>query len=119
MLSVAQQSRAHSPRVLPSTSEFLLTLPVGNQRLDQPGDEQKRTPQGKEILSQRARILNKEKHEARGVKEKQSYGPKPAPKKFVRAAKSTTPRSHRNPVQESAPRRIDHKAGGKGKRKRQ
>lgn len=58
-MNIAPRSRESFPRVLPTTSEFLESAPIGGQKYSVPGDPQKLTPQGKYILSSRAKLLNK------------------------------------------------------------
>ncbi len=75
------------PRIGHSSSEFLNDFGIAGQKLEQPGDEQKRTPAGKEILSQRARLLNRISQEGRPNAGPTTFGVQPVPRKFVQSAK--------------------------------
>ena len=84
-----QTKKGPFPRIAPTSSEFLNTFDVSGQKLEQPGDEQKRTPAGKEILSQRSLLLNRISNNSRGRPgaEPVSFGVRRVPRKFVQSAK--------------------------------
>lgn len=58
-------SASSYPRIVDSTSDFVGSLPFAGQRLDEQGDPQKKTPSGKSIISQRARLLRRQTDEQR------------------------------------------------------
>lgn len=92
-MSVAPLARTSFPRILPTTTEFLQTAPFADQKevaANVGGDDQKRTPEGKPILSTRARLLHRRQHQDRrgGLPEPAYVGDRPLPRSLAPAATS-------------------------------
>jgi hypothetical protein len=93
MASVAPLRQAMFPRIVPTTSEFLQTVPFSGQKpvdVDVGGDDTKRTPAGKPIVSARALLLSRRLHQDRHVGGRDTASlnmPRPLPRRLTPTAK--------------------------------
>ena len=115
MASTANLARHPFPRILPSTSEYLNTAPVRGQKTVAEavgGDDTKRYPGGKPILSARAQLLHRRGQQERDVRERMpSYQPRPLPAKFHASARTGTSGSKRKRAMDARPQTSDRFSG--------